>query len=227
MDYLTYALIAALATILGGLLPMYTRIKRIKLSYLIGFASGVLISTAFFEMIPEIGGEVFALGIGFFSLYFIEKLLMIHACGEKECKTHSIGWISVSGIGVHSLIDGVAIATGYAINPILGLVVALAVIVHEIPEGFSTTVIMKSAKYKNNKILLTLSIVGFLTPIGALLSGIIPPWLFKSVLAFSAGTFIYIGASDLLPEAHKRFDLKVILSVLLGAALIPVLEMLI
>ncbi|MEE8168642.1 MAG: ZIP family metal transporter [Candidatus Hydrothermarchaeales archaeon] len=223
-----YAMTACLATILGGLLPLYTRIGKIEMRYMLGFASGVMIATAFFEMLPETGSSLM-LGLGFFSIYFIEKLVMIHSCPEPECDYHSIGWIAILGIGIESLIDGVAIAVGYTITPALGLAIALAVIAHELPRGFSTTMIMKNAGYGTDKTLLALGIDSFLTPIGAILAVFLLPsaYVLESVIAFAAGTFIYIGASDLLPEAHVKFNIKVVLSVLLGGAIVPLLALLI
>lgn len=224
MDYLTYAILAGLATIVGGILPLYT---KTRMRYLIGFVAGVLIATAFFEMIPEVQENALALGLGFFSLYVLEKVLMIHSCGEKECRVHRITLASVVGIGLDNFVDGAAIATGYLINPMLGLTIAIAVAIHELPQGFSTTVIMKKEKYKLPRIFLVLLVVAVLTPLGAFLSIYFPEWMFKNILAFAAGTFVYVGASDLLPEAHKKFNIRVILSVIIGASIIPALGLLI
>lgn len=105
------------------------------------------------------------------------------------------------------------------------MTIAIAVIIHEIPRGFSTTVIMKNSKYGLNATLFALGLDSVLTPVGALLAGLLPTWLFGYMIAYSAGNFIYIGASDLFPEAHRRFNLKVVFSVLLGAVLTPALEL--
>lgn len=227
---LGYALIAAAATIIGGLLPLYTRIKHIELRYLIGFASGVMLSVAFFDMLPEIRPEAridfFAIALGFFIIYAIEKVTMIHSCGEHECESHKVGWVSIIGIATESLVDGIAIAVGYLINPAVGIVIAAAVIVHELPRGFSTAVIMKAARYRKGKVLTALMIDAFFAPLGAtvVLLNLFPLGFERSLLAFAAGTFLYIGASDLLPEAHKRFNIFVVASVIAGATVIGVLS---
>ena len=229
MMYLFYAFIATLSSILGGLLPLYTRAKDIKHQYLIGFASGVLISTALFEMLPEavsnIGAERFALplALGFFSLYLVEKAVMIHACTETECDIHNAGWVGMIGLGFESLLDGIAIAAGYVVNPVLGLVIGFAVIVHEFPVGFSTSVIMRYSGYSVEQSLLALVLTSVPTVIGALIFPVFPPYLFGPVLAFTAGTFIYIGASDLLPEAHRTVNWTVVSMVLAGAVLTPLI----
>ncbi len=227
MSYLLYATIAGLSTIIGGLLLFYTKIKKIDMRYLVAFSAGVIISTALFEMIPEVK-NFFAVGIGFFFLYFVEKIMMIHACQERECEYtyHEVGWLSALGLSVDNFVDGVAIAAGYLINPVLGLTIAFAVVVHELPQGISTAVIMRE-KYKKLSVLLVLIVAAVLTPLGAIFSSTLSQQTLDFVLGFAAGTFIFIGASDLLPEAHQKFNFKVILSVMVGAIIMPLLGVLI
>ncbi|MBI3077833.1 MAG: ZIP family metal transporter [Deltaproteobacteria bacterium] len=222
---LAYAGATSVATILGGLLPLHPRLREIELRYLVAFASGFLVSIAFFNMIPAMEPErAIPLALGFFSIYFIEKLVMIHACGERECEGHTVGWVAMIGVAVESLIDGLAIGTGYAVAPPLGALIALAIIVHELPRGFTTTVIMRQSKYGARAIAAALAIDAGFTPLGALASGLFPAGLMKPLMGFTAGAFLYVGASDLLPEAHRRFNLQVVLLVLAGAGLVPLLD---
>jgi len=223
---LVYAFLSAGATILGGLLPIYTRVRNIEMRYMLAFASGLMISVAFFDMLPEaeIAANYLFIGIGFFSLYVVEKLIIIHTCGEEECEVHSIGWVSVIGIAFESIIDGLAIAAGYSVQPVLGAVITLGVISHEIPRGFSTTIIMRNSNYSTRNTFIALFIDAFFTPLGVLLAFVFPIKSFAAILALTAGTFLYIGASDLLPEAHKRFNIKVVLAVLLGVAVVLLLK---
>lgn len=221
---LIISLVTAIATFLGGLLPFTKLFKRIDIRYLVGFASGAMISIAFFDLLPE-GGIKYPIAIaaGFFLVYLVEKLVLIHACREHECEIHPTGWPALIGIAIESLADGLIIAAGYIINPILGITIAAAVLVHEIPRGFSTTIIMKSAKKTNKETLFALGIDAFFTPIGVLLSPLFPESFLPVILAFAAGTFLYVGASDLLPEAHKKFNIYVVLSVVLGAVIIALI----
>lgn len=230
---LFYSFMSALSTLAGGLLPLFRPWREDSLRYLIAFAAGVMLSVAFWVMLPEIAGEssgnFLALGLGFFSLYIVEKLVLIHSCGEKECEAHTIGWVSLIGIAAESLLDGIAIAAGFALSPQLGLAVTLAVIAHEFPRGLTTSVIMMSSGYKKKVTLGALAVDALLTPVGAglvLLGLFSGERAFQWLMAFAAGTFIYIGASDLLPEAHKRFNIKVVLCVLLGVVIIPGIELL-
>ncbi len=229
MTALLYAFLSAASTLAGGALPLFTRLQKLPIRYLLAFASGVIISTALFEMIPEAfagnaGANIgLALGTGFFALYFIEKIVLIHACGEEECSIHGFTWVSVIGIALESLIDGIGIAAAFAASSTLGMLVAVAIIAHELPRGFSTAAIMKSAKYSLPVVLGVLAIDAFLTPVGVLLASFIP-FSLSLLLAFTAGTFLYIGASDLLPEAHKTFNIKVVFCVLLGVVVVLGLE---
>jgi zinc transporter ZupT len=233
MTHIEYALIATFSSIFGGILPLYTRVRDVRTQYLVGFAAGVLISTALFEILPEAILAVdpasfgFPLFLGFFSLYMVEKVAMIHACTEMGCDIHEAGWVGLIGLGLESLLDGIAIAIGYLTSPVLGLFIALAVIIHELPVGFSTSIIMRSSGYDTNKSFFALVITSFLTVGGAMISQLFPAQLFGPILAFTAGTFIYIGASDLLPEAHKSVDWTVVFTVITGALLIPVIKLLI
>ncbi len=218
------ALITSVSTILGGLLPFTKRIKNIDVRYLIGFSAGAMISIAIFDLLPQAGIKYpIAIALGFFLVYFIEKVMLIHACGEHECEVHPTGWPALIGIGIESLADGLAISAGYIINAKLGILIAIAVIIHEIPRGFSTTIIMKSAKKTNKQTLIALAIDAFFTPLGALFAPLLPINFLPIILAFAAGTFLYVGASDLIPEAHKKFNIYVVLSVILGAIVIALI----
>jgi len=221
---LFYALITSSATIVGGVLPMYTRLRHIEHRYLIAFAGGAMVAIALFDLIPEMETHnPVALLLGFFSIYLLEKLVLIHTCQEEECETHAMGGPALIGIAAESLIDGLAIAVGFRVAPALGLLVALAVFAHELPRGLTTTVIMQKAGYSRAKVWAALAIDAGFAPLGVLLSGLIPTSAFDPLVGFTAGIFLYVGASDLLPEAHRRFNSRVVLATLAGGGLIPVL----
>ena len=220
-----YAIIAGLSDLLGGWIAYKTKIAKIMPRYIIGFAAGILITVTFVDILPEVAlkSQAHIVLLGFIAFYVIEKLVMLHACGEDECNVHKIGGITVFGMALDNVIDGVGIAVGYAVNPMLGLLITVGVVVHEIPQGIASLVIMKQAKYSTKKTFGVIGLAGLLYPIGALLAAFIPQDLYLVILAFVAGEFIYIGASDLLPEAHKKFNIKVIASVLAGVGFILLL----
>lgn len=199
---------------------------RVQPRYVIAFAAGVILAVSFFDVLPEadLKGNAPFLGLGFVTFYMLEKLMMIHACGESECATHEIGPMAVLGMALDNVVDGAGIAAGYLMNPLLGLSITVAVVLHEIPQGMTSAFIMRQAKWSRVGTLVALGLAGLLYPVGTLLAGQIPPHLQRTMLAFIAGTFIYIGAGDLLPEAHRTFNWKVILSVIGGMGLMLVLK---
>ncbi|MBI3190537.1 ZIP family metal transporter [archaeon] len=217
-----FAIIAGLSDIFGGWLGLKTKIGKIMPRYIIGFAAGILISLTFLEVLPAVDMQSHAwlIAVGFFTFYIIEKLTMLHACGEGGCKIHKIGGVTVFGMALDNIVDGIGIAVGYATNPGLGLVITIGVVIHEIPQGIASAVIMKNARYSAKKTYIILAVAGVLYPVGAFLSSYIPSQFNVFILAFIAGDFLYIGASDLLPEAHKKFNTRVVVSVLLGLAFV-------
>lgn len=203
----------------------YKNILGIKnVRYIIAFASGLIISAALFEMLPHIKIEgrwfesnILFVAAGFFSFYIIEKITLLHSCGEEECEVHSLGSITAFGMASDNIIDGIGIVTGFLIDPILGIVVTAAVVAHEIPQAISSTVLLKNSNIKGINGFLVLFLAGLFYLIGAIIAVFIPENLHETMIAFVAGVFLYIGAGDLLSEAHKRFNAMVILSVILGA----------
>lgn len=220
------SIIAMLSDILGGILFLHPPIVRMDTRYVVGFASGVVISAAFFELLPEadVSKNAIFLALGFFIFYILEKTVMLHSCGEKECKSHSLGWVAALGMASDNIIDGVGIAVAYLTDPVMGIIITLAVIIHELPQGITTAVLMKDSGFRIRDIFMTLILAGIMYPLGAYLSLYIPERLHTSTIAFVAGSFLYIGVGDLLTEAHKTFNVKVVLSVLFGAFLPILLE---
>ncbi len=225
MSAMILALATSAATFVGGSLPLHTRLKRLESRYLIGFAAGAMVTIALTDLIAAAPGSglFWDVTLGFFGMYLLEKLIMIHACGEAECEAHPVGWPILIGIAAESLIDGVAIATSFAVSPSLGLGVALAVFAHELPRGMMTAVIMRRAGYGLLPIWGALLVDGGFTPLGALFGAAIPSSALGVILRLTAGAFLYVGASDLLPDAHRRFNLRVVLATLSGAGLIALL----
>ncbi|VVC00610.1 Zinc transporter ZupT [uncultured archaeon] len=93
----------------------------------------------------------------------------------------------------------------------------MAVILHGIPQGLTGCLLLKKGGFKNKAVVAAAALQGALYPIGAALAAFIPTEMNPAVLAFVAGNFLYIGASDLLPDAHEEYNWKVIACVLLGA----------
>ena len=222
-----YGGLAGFATILGILLILYKRDLAKKYSvYLVSFAAGVLLGASFFDLIPEAiehnpQSLMLVLG-GIMIFYFLEHFIVVHICKEEDCKKHRFGIMTIVGLGLHSLIDGVAIGVGFGISSSLGLITALAVISHEIPEGIIASSLLLSSNFERKKGILYSTLVAVATPIGAILTfffvGSFSESVLGMLLAMTAGSFIYIAAADLIPETHEKSSRKAGIMILVGIA---------
>jgi zinc transporter ZupT len=221
-----YAGLVGLILFLCGLPALLSRTLTVNTRYVVAFASGVIVAAAMFEMIPEadVSSNWPLLGLGF-AFYLIDRLVMIHSCGEDKCELKRAGWVTLVGMSADNFVDGIAIAASYFTSPSLGLFVAIAVIVHEVPQSSTIASVMKAEKYPLKTILGALFIGAILYPSGAILADLLPNNAYGLIVALVAGELLFIGAGELLPEAHKRFNIRVIISVLLGALFISALEL--
>ena len=182
-EIIFYGTLAGFATFLGILLIKQTHDWALKnSSYLNSFAAGLLLSLVFFHLMPEaielstIAPQV--IFIGFFAFYILENFIMIHSgteikycIDEDEPHSHMMpttGVMAFSGLVFHSLIDGIIIGVGFEINLEVGLLAALAVISHEVPEGITSFALINETHPSKATILSI--IVGLATPLGAIIS---------------------------------------------------------
>jgi len=226
MIYLLLALIPFFADTLIGYFTSNKSFNPNHVRYIIALSSGLVISAAFFELLPNSNIEFngIFLALGFFFFYIVEKFSLLHACGEEECEVHSLGRITALGMASDNIVDGLGIATAFLIDPTLGFIITAAVVSHEVPQAISSSLILQRDGRSKKEIFGVLTLAGFMYPLGALLSFFIPENIHGPILAFVAGVFLYVGAGDLLMEAHRKFNWKVILSVILGAIIIFTLE---
>ncbi|HAX61650.1 MAG TPA: hypothetical protein DCX95_03705 [Elusimicrobia bacterium] len=211
-----YSSIAGVATFIETLLIFYYEdyAKRNSV-YFISFAAGIMLATSFFHLIPEaieikeISTNVPAWVLcGFLIFYIIQNFLItIHPCADDHCEVHRLGIMSFIGLSVHSLLDGIAITVGFEVSATIGLFTAIAVILHEFPEGLITTGILIHTGEPRKKIWIYSIIVAMATPFGAITSLLflknLPPNILGILLSITAGSFIYLAAADLIPEIHK------------------------
>ena len=181
---------------------------------LVGFAGGALIGGAFLHLLPETvqkstNMDVFlALSFGFFLFFLLEKLLWRH-CHKGKCEIHPFAYINLVGDGVHNFIDGLVIAASFLSSVELGIVTSLAVAFHEIPQEIGDFGVLVYAGMQKSRAL----ILNFITALSVIVGGVAGYYLSSLVgesiiylLPFTAGGFIYIAASDLIPELHKEVD---------------------
>lgn len=228
---LFYSSVAALATAGGAASFLGRKWSRKELLLMVSFAAGVLISAAFLHMIPEALGlasekAVLLLLAGFSAMYVLEKTVMMHACSEfgEKCDAHAAGLTAVLGMGLHSLVDGVAIGAGFNVSPVIGIAATVGVVIHEFPEGMATMSVMLASGYKRRTAFISSLVVAAATPLGALLSlallGGLGAHAIGMALAFAAGTFVYIAGSDLIPQTHEQKGAGTILAFAAGVFLL-------
>ncbi len=205
--------------VVGGLLPLWLPRKPRVLALTLSAAAGVLLASAFFHLIPEayegIGDNAgVAVLVGFVFLYLFERFVTVHICETIGCHVHTVGLSALFGLSIHTLANGIALGAGVMSG--IGGVVFLALAAHKLPESFSLTAILLHEQFRRRHIVLMNLLFMSMIPIGA--------WLIRLwsvygnydhtavswALGFSAGTFIHIAVSDLLPEVHNSTSNRVV-----------------
>lgn len=231
---LVFTLLIFVSIFLGGLIGL--RFKD-KLHLILGFTAGVLLSVVAFNIFPEIVELVEKTGVssripmaalvaGFLVFHIMEKLLLIHHSHEEDYSEHkhpAVGVLSALALSGHSFLDGVGVGLGFQISLQAGIFVALAVIAHAFSDGLNTVSLLLTHGNSRKKAL-TLLFVASLAPVLGGLSTLLftlPQDLLVIYLGFFAGFLLYIGASDILPEAHsKNSSIYTILMTIFGAVFI-------
>lgn len=234
---IVFTLMGSVVSLIGGIFLLFNKSWVEKISHLLmSFAAGTLLGTAFFDLLPEALGEsdptvvmVFAL-FGFLFFFVLERFIHWMHNHPHEIDEKPTVALIMFGDSVHNFIDGVAIAATFLTNIPLGIVTALAVGAHEIPQEIGDFAVMLKRGMSSKKVLsfnfasALVSIAGAILTFyfGSLLKGFLP--IFISI---TAGFFIYISASDLIPEIHEKnkrgFAFLETLMLLLGVISIYVL----
>ena len=207
----------------------YLFIKNLNqrtISNMVSLAVGTLLGTAFLEIIPhsiELIEDVHKVSItilfGIFVLFVMEKFFIWRHCHGSDCEAHSHeqarhnhnGSLILLGNGFHNLIDGILIASAFMVNINLGLVTALAIFAHELPQEISNISILMHSGFKKSTALCFNIYSSIATFIGAITSFFVLEkleFLIPYILSFSASTMLYIAVSDLIPDLHKRTQIK-------------------
>ena len=175
-----------------------------------------MLSGAFFHLISEsieISGtfETFKfVFFGFAGFFLLERLFYWHHCHDIECKSHPVGKLILIGDALHNFIDGVIIATSFLINPELGILASIMIILHEIPQELGDfAVLVYSGMEKKQALLLNFfsQLACFIGAGAGIVMAEITSFL-TVLLPVAAGGFVYIAASDLIPELHKAHEPK-------------------
>ena len=203
---------------LFGALAMVTKLagNKERLMHLVSFAAGAMLATAFFDLLPEafelIGDTeprrvlTYVLG-GILVFYFIEQFLLVSHCHEGVCDVHKAKRsMIILGDTVHNFLDGITIAAAALVSAPLGLVTAIAVFLHEIPQEIGDFGVLIGMGMPKKKAVFWNLMSALATIVGALgtywLVGIVGS-MEVFLVALAGGGFIYIATVDLLPEvAH-------------------------
>ena len=188
---------------------------------IIAVGAGIRIGAAYFDLIPEavhhLGGSLDAAmlytAIGFLAFYAVEKLTTVHVGHETAAELdhgqaahRHIGVVGSLGMSLHSFLDGVALAAGLAVGGGLGLVIAVVVIVHRFSDGIGIVSLLLASRTPRAEMYRWVGLVA-VAPVAGMIVGLllpIPDMMLGALLAVFAGFFLYIGAAELLPEAHRN-----------------------
>jgi ZIP family zinc transporter len=208
---------ALVSTFLGGMFAL--RFKD-KLHLILGFSAGAIIGVAFFDLLPEainLGNANYSVSyitsvvaLGFIVYTILDRFVFFHSHGQDEIGTiEQVGKRGILGAGslsAHSFLDGVAIGLAFQVSAAVGAVVAVAVLVHDFSDGINTVnMILKNSGTRAQAFKwLLLDAVAPVLGVTSTLFFSVSETTLGMILAIFAGFFLYIGASDLLPESHHN-----------------------
>ncbi|WP_295447866.1 ZIP family metal transporter [uncultured Thiodictyon sp.] len=257
---MTYCAVIAAVSLLGGYIPLASRINHRSMQFYLSFSAGAMLGAAFFHMLPEsaeLAGRQFGLwaACGVIGLYIIERFISPHSHDangyphhdhadthhadhepthdeKRSAAPHIAGWSAVAGLSIHTFLGGVALGSavlGSAAAPGVGLAVFLATVFHKPADAFTISTLLIKGGTTRRRALLVQAFFACLIPLGviffylgkSLLATPLESVFTGSVIAFSAGTFLCIALSDLLPEVqfHSHDRVGLFLAVVGGAAM--------
>ncbi len=205
-------------TTLGGIIGCtFNNVSNKFLSFILSFASGLMMSVICFDLIPEAiqlsNILISAIGIlfGIFAMIYCDLLVQKKFRVDKKISSNSLlktGIIVSIGLAIHNFPEGLAIGSGFDVSAGLGIGLAIAICLHDIPEGISMAVPMKNGGMKIWKVLLYVILSGVTTGVGALVGAIIgniSQTIIAMSLGFAAGAMLYIVSGELIPESNRLY----------------------
>lgn len=216
---LFWALAGSVLSLIGGVILAKSTTKREKfVHYALPFGAGAMLASAFLVVIPEALHEgmdpesmsLWALG-GFLGFFLLERLLSwFHhhhhdTVSEARDKTHT--YLVVIGDTLHNAIDGVALGAAFLVSPAAGVSMAIAVATHEIPQEVGDFGILLAKGMKANRVIwvnIASALATVVTAMTVYLLGDATGFDASPLLAIAAGMFIYVAASDIIPDIHER-----------------------
>lgn len=207
------ALAAAAATFIGGFFALRF---RDKLHLILGFSAGAVAGVALFDLLPEaieIGTRYYDastialfVALGLFGYLILDRLILLHTHEEEGEENAPRGFLGAFALSAHSFFDGMAIGIGFQASMAIGIVVTVAVLTHDFSDGINTVnlVLRNGGSWQRAFRWL---LVDALAPAAGVISTLffyVPESYIGLLLAVFAGSFLYLSASDLIPESHHR-----------------------
>lgn len=229
--------IGSIFALIGGIVLLWKEewMKRISLS-LVSFAAGTLLGVAFLDLLPEAleeagekKGVFIAIVVGILTLFALEKIIHWHHCHDEKCEEKIISSSVLFGDAIHNFLDGIAIAAAFLLSTPTGVATTIAVFFHEVPQEIGDFGILLHAGYSRAKVLVLNICTALTTFVGAVGGYFFLAYIENItgyILAFASGVFIYIAASDLIPEVRKKEasrKLRHTITVIVGVAVIFVI----
>jgi len=213
MNVILIALAASAATFIGGWFALRF---RDKLHLILGFSAGAVAGVALFDLLPEaidLGTKYYSastialfVAFGFFAYLVLDRIILLHTHEEDNDENVPRGFFGALTLSAHSFFDGMAIGIGFQVSAVVGIVVAVAVLTHDFSDGINTVnlVLKNGGSWKQAFRWLIVDAAAPLLGAASTLLFSIPESAIGLVLAIFVGTFIYLSASDLIPESHHR-----------------------
>lgn len=216
------AIATFVSTLLGGLFALK---HKDKLHLILGFSAGAVIGVAFFDLIPEaisLGSSFLSVSqitsitaLGFVLYLILDRFFVMHSHTEEDVvqlHMHSTkrGKLGAGSLIAHSFLDGVAIGLAFQVSITVGTIIAIAVLVHDFSDGINTVNLILKNNGQGTEAFRWL-MWGACAPVCGVISTLfftLPEAILGIILALFAGFFLYIGASDLLPESHHAHPTK-------------------
>lgn len=185
--------------------------------FLVSLSAGALIGGAFLHLLPEAaegmepGKLFFVVMAAFVGFFLVEKIFHWRHCHKDACEIHTFGYMNLFGDSVHNFIDGLVIASVFLTDFGLGLITTVTIALHEIPQEIGDFGVLIHAGFSRAKALVLNYLVALMVVLGGL-AGYFASFYIESIIIYllpvAAGGFIYIAASDLMPEIRKENNFK-------------------
>lgn len=234
---IVFAIATFFATLLGGLFAL--KFKD-KLHIILGFSAGAVVGVALFDLIPEsielatgrysVSTVSSLIAVGFVLFMILDRVVAIHSHrdhedGSDHPESTKTGLPGAIALAIHSFLDGFGIGLAFHVSPAVGLVVAVAVLAHDFSDGINTVnyILKNRGKSKTAFLWLIIDAVAPILGVAATFFVSVSENILGLILAIFCGFFLFIGASDLVPESHHRHPrFLTTLMTILGMAVIYV-----